>query len=178
MLYLVTGGSGSGKSQWAEEQTVTFGEETRYYIATMICGDEESKERIRRHRLMRADRHFHTLECPRDLQEIRLPNTDSVVLLEDLSNLTANEFFDGREHAVAEIRDKVVSAVESLKRQCRHMVVVSNEIFSDGADLDEYSLHYVNCLGEINGRVAEMADVVAEVVYGIPVLHQGSIASI
>lgn len=171
MLYLVTGGSGSGKSLWAERQTVAFGEETRYYIATMICTDKESEERIKRHRIMRADRHFQTIECPRNLQDIRLKEHNSSVLLEDLSNLAANEFFDGKEHSVSEIVEKVTSAVDYLRQQSKHMVVVSNEIFSDGSKLDIYALQYLEILGKINQRVAAMADVVTEIVYGIPLVH-------
>ena len=36
MMILVTGGSGSGKSAFAEDQVVSFGEAERVYIATMF----------------------------------------------------------------------------------------------------------------------------------------------
>ena len=35
-MILVTGGSGSGKSAFAEDQVVAFGEAERIYIATMF----------------------------------------------------------------------------------------------------------------------------------------------
>ena len=54
MLVVVTGGSGSGKSAFAEETVLSFGEARRIYIATMQAFDEESHRRIRRHRHMRA----------------------------------------------------------------------------------------------------------------------------
>lgn len=44
MMILVTGGSGSGKSAFAEDQVVSFGEAERVYIATMFPFDEESKK--------------------------------------------------------------------------------------------------------------------------------------
>ena len=50
MMILVTGGSGSGKSAFAEETVLSLGEARRIYIATMQAFDEESHRRIRRHR--------------------------------------------------------------------------------------------------------------------------------
>ena len=63
MMILVTGGSGSGKSAFAEDQVVSFGEAERVYIATMFPFDEESKKRVQRHRNMRSGKGFETIEC-------------------------------------------------------------------------------------------------------------------
>ena len=41
MLVLVTGGSGSGKSAYAEEKILSFGQGKRIYIATMFPFDKE-----------------------------------------------------------------------------------------------------------------------------------------
>lgn len=57
MLILVLGGSGSGKSAFAEALTMSFGG-TRAYIATMEPFGEEGRRRIERHRLMRKDKGF------------------------------------------------------------------------------------------------------------------------
>jgi len=46
MMELVTGGSGSGKSAFAEDRVLSFGEAERIYIATMHPFDEESNKRI------------------------------------------------------------------------------------------------------------------------------------
>ena len=92
MLYLVTGGAGSGKSAFAEGLITASPYATRVYLATMQGGDGESERRIARHRAMRAGKGFATLERPRDLAGAPVPE-GSAVLLEDLSNLTANEYF-------------------------------------------------------------------------------------
>lgn len=47
MMILVTGGSGSGKSAFAEDCVVSFGKTDRIYIATMYPFDEESRKRVR-----------------------------------------------------------------------------------------------------------------------------------
>ena len=53
MMILVTGGSGSGKSAFAEDCIVAFGNARRIYIATMYPFDEESRKRVKRHQAMR-----------------------------------------------------------------------------------------------------------------------------
>lgn len=46
MMTVVTGGSGSGKSAFAEDKIVSFGPAKRIYIATMHPYDEESHKRV------------------------------------------------------------------------------------------------------------------------------------
>ena len=85
MLILVTGGSGSGKSAFAE--SVVMGLKTRpnLYIATMYPFDEECHRRIARHRLMRRDKGFETLECYTGLKDAKIPSSGTT-LLECMSN--------------------------------------------------------------------------------------------
>ena len=54
MMAVVTGGSGSGKSAFAEDKILSLGQGKRFYIATMHPYDEESYKRVERHRKMRA----------------------------------------------------------------------------------------------------------------------------
>ena len=62
MFTLVTGGSGSGKSEYAESLTESW-ETPKIYIATMFPYDRESEKKIQRHREMRRHKGFHTVEC-------------------------------------------------------------------------------------------------------------------
>ena len=94
MIVLVTGGSGYGKSTWAEKLIQTLPAEKRVYIATMQVYDRESELRVERHRKQRADKGFRTVECEKNLSGALIED-GSTVLLEDLVNLTANEMFDG-----------------------------------------------------------------------------------
>ena len=68
-----------------------FGQIPRYYLATMENRDEESQKRVDRHRAMRADKHFRTVECPYDLQNVQLEEPGAV-LLECMSNLVAMNY--------------------------------------------------------------------------------------
>lgn len=92
MLTLVVGGAASGKSAYAEclvLQTAL----PRYYLATMQVWDAECAARVEKHRRMRAEKQFETLECPLHLGTVHLP-ARGTALLEDLGNLTANELYD------------------------------------------------------------------------------------
>ncbi len=171
MFVMVTGGSGSGKSAYAEKLILDRGERKRYYIATMQCRDEESRMRIKRHRMMRANKQFETLECAVGLEDVRV-EPGSAVLLECMSNLTANEFFSGEGHAPREVADKILQGLWRLREQCDLLVVVTNEIFSDGVEYDVQTRQYLECLGHINCAMAGAADQVTEVVFGIPLDHK------
>lgn len=65
----------------------------RTYLATMQVWDAECAARVARHRAMRQQKQFATVECPRGLEAIALPQRGTV-LLEDLGNLAANELYD------------------------------------------------------------------------------------
>lgn len=173
MLILVTGASASGKSEYAEGRAVELAKREGlklFYIATMVPFDEESRRRIARHRAMRKEKQFQTVERYTDLEGIELPG-EAVVLLECMSNLTANEMYqqDGARERTVEV---ILNGVHRLQAQCRHLVVVTNEIFSDGILYDAETCRYQQYLGEINCQMAERAEELIEVVYGIPVYHK------
>lgn len=176
MFYLISGGSGSGKSEFAEEISVDFHEQEKdapfLYIATMMAFDEEAKKKIERHRTMRKDKDFTTLECFTDLKNASIP-AHCTILLDCLSNLVANEMFS--ENGVKEdIVEEVFRGVEHLLEQCDNLVIVTNEIFSDGCQYDDETKQYIKNLGKLNQRLSKLADKVVEVVCGIPIYRKGN----
>ena len=170
MLTIVTGGSGSGKSAFAEDKVLAFGDAQRVYIATLHPFDEESHKRIERHRKMRAGKGFETVECYTGLKDVKLPS-GCVVLLECMSNLVANEMFEEQGAHEQTVKD-IISGIDELVRQAAHVVIVTNEIFSDAVVFDKEMASYLEYLGKINQAVALRADEVVEVVYGIPVYQK------
>lgn len=167
MFHLVTGGSGSGKSAFAENCILDFQGKNRIYIATMFPFDEESHRRIQRHRKMRSEKNFTTIECYTGLLELEIPK-DADVLLECMSNLTANEMYQ-EQGAGTETPQQVLAGVKHLQESARNLVVVTNEVFSDGILYDPDTMRYLAYLGRINCEMGRMADRVTEVVYGIPI---------
>ena len=59
-----------------------------------------------------------------------------------------------------------------IREQAGNLVIVTNEIFSEAADYQGETELYQEYLGQINQKIAEIADQVVEVVYGIPVYHK------
>ncbi len=181
MVILVTGGSGSGKSEYAENRVLACAEFWKQkhfshlpcneevhtiYVATMYPYEEESDKKIARHRSMRAKKQFETVECYTHLEELRIPSP-SILLLECMSNLLANERYrpEGRpEQCVDVIRKGIMHCAE----QAEDLIIVTNEVSSDGICYDPETMQYIHLLGKINRMLTQIADEVVEVVYGIP----------
>ena len=124
----------------------------------MRPGGEEAQKRILRHRRQRAGRGFQTVECPEDLENLKIP-AGSGVLLECLSNLAANELYeeDGRVRDREQVKQKILRGLRRLAGQAEVLAIVTNEIFSDGAEYGEDIRVYQELLGELNREAACMA---------------------
>ena len=174
MMTLIIGGSGSGKSAYAEDYMVSISEDRKkYYIATMQIYDEEGKRKVERHRMLRGGKGFSTIEQPADIGKAaeKMEAEDRTALLECISNLTANEMFSGEAPATEEvIIEKIVGGIAVLNRELTHLVIVSNNVFEDGNVYDKTTMAYIRAMGRINQKLAEMADEVVEVVVGIPIV--------
>ena len=172
MLTVITGGSGSGKSEFAEGYVLDLGEKSNYYVATMEPWGKEGEARVRRHRSLRSGKPFVTVECFRDVGKLDFCG-EGAVLLECLSNLTANEMFGGGEHKTAkEYVRKLMGDLERLERSCRHLVIVTNEVFSDGIGYDAGTEEYRKVLGRVNHCLGRRAGEVLEVVAGLGVYQK------
>lgn len=171
MLALVLGGAASGKSEFAELLAMNLSAE-RYYIATMQVYDEESERRVARHRAMRRDKGFATVERTLNLAELSIPHQQGVALLECASTLVGNELcLPGGAGAVT--AEAIFAGVENLLAQNLALVVVSNDVFGEGGDYSPEMSEYLRQLGRLNCQIAALADVVVEVVCGLPVFHKG-----
>lgn len=187
MLHIVYGGSASGKSSYAESFAMSLqGDGRLLYIATMYPYkwnttelDPETIQRIERHRAMRADKGFDTVECYRHVEHIVAKRQD-VLLLECMSNLLANEMYLEQDsnagsdmaETMSPVSNKIVQALIDLSTRVQELVIVTNDVFSDGGSLtyDESTREYVKNLAEINCALAREAATVTEVVCGIPVI--------
>ncbi|WP_367926348.1 bifunctional adenosylcobinamide kinase/adenosylcobinamide-phosphate guanylyltransferase, partial [uncultured Ruthenibacterium sp.] len=156
--------------EYAENLILQERHTSLFYLATMQAFDEECRVRIERHRALRAGKGFETLECPVGLHKIHLPIA-SAVLLECIGNLVANELYSSTGAGEMTL-SAILEGVESLRRQCETLVVVTNDVHSGAACYEKETLRYMRLLGELNRALAFRADDVCEVVCGIPCYYK------
>ena len=169
MIVLVSGGAASGKSEYAESLLKNFSGE-KIYLATMEVRDRESVRKVDRHRKMREGKGFLTEEHPTHIENAGIPK-GSAVLLECLSNLTANECF-GQE-GIEGAEERVFRGIMAVSEKAALLVIVSNEIFADAILYDAYTRKYMEILASLNCRIAEKAEAVVEVINSMPVYWKG-----
>ncbi len=171
MTVLITGGSKNGKSRIAEEIISQY-DLPRFYIATMEPYSAEASATIQRHRELRADKRFTTIEQYTDIGTIHIPK-NSAVLLECIGNLCANEMFTG---GIDNPAEKILSGIASISRQTEIFVMVTSQVGEDGISYPPETMQYIRNMGIINQNIARISDVVIEVVYGIPVFLKGTLS--
>jgi len=149
---LVTGGSRSGKSTFAED--ILKEEDEVLYIATAIVTDDEMKERIDRHRESRNHK-WTTYEGFKDLH-IAEENLE-----EDISRETLDLIYKNIENEFKMLLDEV-------KKGNSNLIMVTNEV---GMGLvPEYKLGRIfrDFAGWINQFLAKNSEEVYLVTCGIP----------
>ena len=172
MNILLTGGTACGKSSYAETLAMRFAE-PRYYIATMRPFGEEGMKKINRHRKLRKGKGFVLVEHYTDIGGVCLPKRGTAIL-ECLCNLTANEMFDENGNC-SDPFDDILRGVLALAEQCDNLIVVTNDVGSDGYDYDKGSQQYIEMLGRLNAAVANSFDCVFELICAIPIAIKGNI---
>lgn len=152
MITLITGGSGSGKSAYAEKYICHASNEKgfkeKYYIATMQVFDEEGQRKIDRHRRLRAGKGFITIEQPRDIQDavskLQSENclkTGRSALLECMSNLVANEMFppvDASDTKEAGVKKEALDGPDNMRDYENTLIsLVSKKVLKEVSILSE-----------------------------------------
>ena len=164
-LIIVSGENDSGKSLFAEN-IVAKCSGRRYYIATMIPKTEENREKIKKHQKQRENLNFTTLEVPYNLVECKI-DKDAAVLIEDVSNLLANNIFEKDRGA-----DEVFCDILNLAQKCSLMVAVTISGF-DSLGYDGETAMYIDSLNRINEKLKSEACVCVTMTDGKPVYEKG-----
>ena len=168
---LVLGGAQSGKSYYAQQLAAGFERVT--FIATARVGDAEMRKKIARHRRERPET-WRTVEAPLDLcTRIRAESQDAGVVLIDcltvyVSNVMARTKRRPRdlEHFKHYI-DEVCAAIQAASVS---VIAVSNEVGSGVVPPYRSGRMFRDLLGQMNRKVAEVADTVVLMVAGLPVI--------
>ena len=179
MRVLISGGSKSGKSLFAQELTLRLAKGgKRYYVATMIPADEEDRARIRRHLAEREGMGFETIECGRDLLScLQTADQNAAFLLDSTTALLMNALFpnpaacDMDKEAAARCAEELVVFARSV----RHAVIVSDSLYADAAHYDGSTEVFRKALAHIDRKLAAVCDVVIEAAAGNFMLRKGEL---
>lgn len=171
-LILVTGGSRSGKSDYARNEAERI-DGPRVFVATCPVIDEEMSERIRRHRLERDESAWVTVEETENLVEaLRGAHGFRVALVDCLTLWVNNLMYSaGREGRTID-EDEISRSSEELVSACRGfdgaVIMVTNEVGMGIVPENREARLYRDLVGRCNRIIAEAADRVVLVSCGIP----------
>ena len=167
----VLGGARSGKSRFAQQLASRF--PSVVFIATAKPCDEEMRLRIEGHRQSRPQQ-WQTREVPLDLDAALsdLRDDDQMAIIDCLTVYLANVMSKaaGEETAIREHIDRFCSALKETKVS---IILVSNEVGSGVHPTTFVGRQYCDLLGELNQRVAALADNVVLMVAGVPLAVKG-----
>ena len=166
---LVLGGARSGKSRYAQQ----LAEQSRQvvFVATAKASDEEMRLKIERHRRDRPQE-WRTIEEPLDLVKVMAEHelNCEVILVDCLTIFAANLMEDSNA-----IDGRVEALCGALQTARCNVVLVSNEVGSGVVPEYAVGCRYRDLLGEINQKVARVADDVVLMVAGLPLALKGHV---
>ena len=158
------------------------------YVATMRRDSGEAAARIRKHREQRRGKGFRLYEAE-SLSALKGAPCAHTILFDCLSDFAANVMFSeenlrrfteseslsesGRNSLLETYRislsEEIGTGVRELEEKCENLVIVSDFVFSDGSVYDSLTELYICLLGDLWRKIAERADEVTEIVFGLPV---------
>ena len=173
-VILVLGGVRSGKSRYAQ-QLAEYSTRVTFLATAEHRDDEEMQRKIERHR---ADRpgHWTTVEEPIALGRVVEASEDScdAILIDCLTLFGANlmEAYGSNEAGLDACIEDLCTA---LKATSRRVILVSNEVGSGVVPAYALGRRFRDVVGDINQRVAALADTVLLMVAGLPLVLKGSL---
>jgi len=172
---LVLGGVRSGKSRYAL-QLASRAQRVTFLATAERREDEEMQRKIERHRAERPQ-HWTTIEEPLNLAVAIGSASSCDLLLIDCLTLFAGKLLEVHGENLGAIDAGVDALCAALTDPCCAVVLVSNEVGSGVVPSFELGRRYRDLLGEINQRVASIADHVVLMVAGLPLTLKGSLST-
>ena len=179
MTCFISGGAKNGKSTLAQDLAVALANGgKRYYVATMISSGAEDDERIRKHI---ADRHgmgFETVECFQNITDcLNTTDKDAVFLVDSVTALLQNALFPAEQNYEMDLNaaSRCADELVAFSHVVRHVIFVSDYIYSDAERYSAATEMYRKCLAAIDRRLARICDAVIEVSAGQPIIHKGEL---
>ena len=165
----VLGGAASGKSSFAEALCFQT-DRPRVYIATAQAFDDEMRNKISAHRAQRGV-DWRTVEAPLDLAAALLTcQSDEIVLLDCATLWLSNILLAEQDPQAA--GDALRAALAACPAP---IVVVSNEVGHGIVPDNALARQFRNAQGRLNQMLAADADLVVNVIAGLPQVLKGEL---
>jgi adenosylcobinamide kinase/adenosylcobinamide-phosphate guanylyltransferase len=164
---LLLGGARSGKSHYAQE--LGEGGGRVIFVATGQAADDETRNKIERHRSSRPQ-HWKTVEEPLALAEVishHGPTCDLMII--DCLTFFAANLLDAK----ADEQISIEGLCAALRAPACSVVLVSNEVGSGVVPEYPSGRRFRDLLGEMNQSVARVASNVLLLVAGLPLVLKG-----
>lgn len=163
MLYYITGGERSGKSNYAQNLALKLSS-TPFYLATSRIWDENHRKRIERH-IADRDQRWTVIEEEKELSKVI--KDGSVVVIDCVTLWLTNYFVDTKndiEKSLALAKDEFTKL---LKREAT-IIIISNEIGMGVHATTEVGRKFTELQGWMNQHIAKHADKAILMISGIP----------
>lgn len=171
-IILITGGSRSGKSSYAEKRAEEISR-SRFYIATCPRIDDEIAERIKKHREARRNKDWETVEEQVDLVGCIGKKQGRGVILVDCLTLWINNILYRAQQAGTTVDEETIynecnKVIHSCKTFDGTVLFVTNEVGLGIVPESPQARLYRDCVGKCNQVMANAAKEVILVSCGIP----------
>jgi adenosylcobinamide kinase/adenosylcobinamide-phosphate guanylyltransferase len=170
-IHLITGGTRSGKSAYAQKRAEAL-PGPRAYLATCPVIDGETAERVKRHQEARGAADWETIEEPVDLAgAISRAATCRVLLVDCLTLWVNNLLYEAERRGETFTEELAAERTCELIAACRAfpgtITFVTNELGMGIVPTDEATRRFRDCAGRMNQMIAAAAAEVTFVVSGI-----------
>jgi adenosylcobinamide kinase/adenosylcobinamide-phosphate guanylyltransferase len=163
MIWYITGGERSGKSNYAQHLALENSSEP-VYIATARIWDEDFKTRIKRH-VSGRDERWITIEEEKYIGSLSLKHKVAVL---DCVTLWLTNFYTDTNYNVQDSLGQAQKEFDLLADQDCTLIVISNELGMGVHAETEIARKFVELQGWMNQYIASRANHAVLMVSGIP----------
>ncbi len=163
MLYYITGGERSGKSNYAQNLALELSS-TPFYLATSRIWDENHRKRIERH-IADRDQRWTVIEEEKELSKVI--KDGSVMVIDCITLWLTNYFVDTKNDIEKSLALAKEEFTKLLKREAT-IIIISNEIGMGVHATTEVGRKFTELQGWMNQHIAKHADKVILMISGIP----------
>jgi adenosylcobinamide kinase / adenosylcobinamide-phosphate guanylyltransferase len=164
MIILVTGGTRSGKSSYAQAVALSL-TNSPIYIATAKIWDDDFEKRVTRHKNDR-DHRWKNIEEQKAVSNLNIDNKICVI---DCVTLWLTNFFIDAKNDIDTALQLFKIEIDALSKKQGTFIIITNEIGMGIHAETDIGRKFTDLQGWANQYIANLANTVILMVSGIPV---------